>query len=571
MAELAALTALVVPLIDRVQPQWKKNKRAQRDRFIEETTRTIADHHLAVVNWTGEVHDVGPGQFEPDAATIELIFRSQRRRLGVGGRELTEIDLLLDERNFAVLGDPGAGKTTTLRRLARNVAVSAEVADNDAFRFVVLVVCREEQWDKRSLYEILGTKIGIDDKVAADLDNVAVSINELLGTGALVIVDGLDEVPNRHRSQLEQELTRLGRSMADGKVIVSCRSGDYSQPIQGFAPAEILPLDEAQIRSFAEGFLGDDAEGFLEAIAGEDHPASDLTNRPLFLVQMMKVYKRRNSVPERPVDLYGSIVRLVLDDWDNERGIRRSSRYSQFDVDEKRRFLCDLAFDFSRRGLIRFDLDDLVESYRYLAGRYELPKDQARAVALELESHTGLLVESGEQYEFSHLSLQEYLAADSVIRSVPSDHPRWWDYYEVAAVSVALASDVNGWLDALVSLIPREPEDVRPLHGFLHRLGQESPRFEQDERLGHTMMTLLARSRVRDPEAVRALGRSKSLRQSLAEELNTYQHVRAVRGTTSAYDRGDRPDNFTRVVAVPTDVLIAVLGPDLHRACLTEA
>lgn len=192
---------------------------------------------------------------------------------------------------------------------------------------------------------------------------------------------------------------------------MTCRSADYVSPLPGFESAEIRPLVPDQVKRLVESLLnGEEAAAFFEGLAG--HPAVDLANRPLFLTYLAAVYKRRGTIPDRPTDVYEAIVRLVIQEWDEQRGIRRVSKWGGFGVDDKRRFLADLAYELARQELFRFDEHVLVSIYEVLADRYELPKAQARMVAQELESHTGLLAQVGDYYEFSHLALQEYLAAD---------------------------------------------------------------------------------------------------------------------------------------------------------------
>ncbi len=291
------------------------------------------------------------------APTIELSFKTIPRRVGVGGVELNEVDILTTEAHVAVLGDPGAGKTTTLRRLAGWVALEPPAGSGDDWQYVVLIVCRDEAWtpDKDGLYRLLGEKIGVTGKLFADLDNPESRIREALDVGALLI-DGLDEVPARLRDDVERAIVNLGRHLRRAKIVVSCRSGDYVTPLPGFQTAEIRPLTIEQIRRVVDNVLTcDEAAAFYEALNDGRHPAADLANRPLFLMYTLAIFKRRGTIPDRPIDLYEAITRLVIQEWDEQRGVRRASRYAEFGVDDKRRFLADLAHELIRRNRLRFD------------------------------------------------------------------------------------------------------------------------------------------------------------------------------------------------------------------------
>ena len=568
--EPGTLVALLKPLIDRAQPEWKKQQQALRQRFDEEVHRAISDHHVYVTNWCQEAHAGFLMGVPSDAPTIDLSFRTIPRRLGmVGGGELDEVEILTSGKHVAVLGDPGAGKTTTLRRLARWVALEPPVDASDELKYVVLIVCRDEEWsaDKDVLYRLLGKKVGVSGKLFDDLDNPQSRIRQVLDVGALILIDGLDEVPGRLREDIERGIMNLGRHLQQGKIVLSCRSGDYLAPLPSFETAEIRPLTVDQIRRVVDSVLApEEARAFYTALADGQHPAADLANRPLFLMYMLAIFKRRGTIPDRPIDLYEAITRLVIQEWDQQRGVRRSSKYAAFGVDDKRRFLADLAHELILRNRLRFDERELAAVYTLLADRYDLPRNEATAVARELESHTGLLVQSGELYEFSHLSLQEFLAADAMVRGSASARADWWlTHPEVAAVAVAMSSDANLWLDELMRQLPRKDLDgVRGIHSFLHRLPRERPRFVRSPQLGVVLLRLLFRAHIADPDIVAGLRDIKAIRDSVADALSEFNVV--LSGDSAlllrpALDSFGAPDSFK----VSSVVLATVVGEERLR------
>jgi hypothetical protein len=565
------LLAVLGPLIKLAQPEWKSDQKALRRRFEDEVSRGIADHHGYVSRWCQERHNVSLATVSVDASASDQSFRTVPRRLGVAGKELNELDVLLAPSHVAVLGDLGAGKTTTLRRLASYVALEPETQPDDQWKFAVLVVCRDEQWDTTDLYHVLGKAVGVAGKLFDDIDNPEARIRHILDVGALIVIDGLDEVPPRVRSIVERDITQLGRHLTTAKIVVSCRSADYVAPLEGFEIAEIRPLSPGQIKGLVEQILGgEEAVAFHRALRG--HPAAELANRPLFLTYMAAIYKRRGTIPERPVELYEAITRLVIQEWDEQRGLRRVSNWATFGLDDKRRFLADLAFELTRLEVFRFEERLLIDVYEALAERYELPKAQARRVAQELESHTGLLVEAGDRhYEFSHAALQEYLAADAMVRAPAATREGWWTTFPaVAAITVAMSSNPNEWLSDLISQMPPNLEDLRPLKAFLDRLGQERPRFTRSGELGNDLLLLVSRGHISDADAVERLGAIKPVRDSVADTLCEYTHVEVGPATTTASRYEAKAQTPLKALAVPTPVMEALVGPERLRQVARE-
>jgi hypothetical protein len=420
------------------------------------------------------------------------------------------------------------------------------------------------------LYDVLGRVVGITGKLFAEVDNPASRIRHVLDAGCLILIDGLDEVPSRYRRDLERDITQLGRHLQTSKIIVTCRSADYVAPLPGFETAEIRPLVSGQIKRLVGGLLGGaEASTFYEDLAG--HPAADLANRPLFLTYLAAVYKRRGTIPDRPTDVYEAIIRLVIQEWDEQRGVRRVSKWGGFGVDDKRRFLADFAYELTRLELFRFDERVLVVVYEALADRYELPKAQARMVAQELESHTGLLVQVGDYYEFSHLALQEYLAGDAMVRAPTAARGAWWKTFPaVAAVTVAMSSDANRWLHDLIALMPANLDDIRPVQAFLDRLGQERPRFVRSKELGSDLLRLVSRGHIADPAAVSRLGSIKAVRDSVADALFGFTTLDVGPGTTRAARYERRSQMATEALSVSTAVITALVGEERLRQVARE-
>jgi len=415
------------------------------------------------------------------------------------------MDLLEGQTNYQLLGDPGSGKTTTLKRLA-NILLSQEPTSNDDLcHYPVVVVCRDYNWNSGSvslcsvLEEILGfpemkrvskRNAGKEDSEPrkderlAQLTRVA---DFLSGQWVLVLIDGLDEVPVAHRSTLGRDVVALADRLSTGKVVISRRSGDY-QNLEGFTVVELCPLESEQVRAIVTSWLGD-PQPFLDAL--RDHPAEDLASRPLFLAQFLILFQHGGHIPEQPASLYKNITDLMLREWDYGRGVVRHSQYADFGIQEKFEFLCALAHDLLiSRHLVRFGSNDLELVYKAIAPRFRLPLDDAPLVVQEIESHTGLIVESGTAFEFSHLSLQEYLCAHYLSRKplarIAARYIR--EYPEPLAIAVALSSDASATFAEIVTNLGEQGTALVP---FARRLARERPRFTSSLELGMAMVAII--------------------------------------------------------------------------------
>lgn len=525
----AALAAAVETASAVVRKLTKLRGRPDRD-IQDKLAGGLAGHLRYVSSVTSRVQIFGMTM--PDdtgSSTVPLDIRDLPRRFQSGtaaGAQLREVDLLTTAANFALLGDPGAGKTTTIKRLARQMLSEPPASEEDVWAFPVLVMCRERDWDRWSLEDQLADLLHIPGTVPDSMES-GVERRDLtyavLDEGpAILFVDGLDEMPGRARARLERDLERFTDRATLARVIVSCRSGDYRH-LDGFSLVELCPLNDGQIKVVADRALEDGSE-FLRALRAS--PLADLASRPLFLTQLIVVYRNSGgAIPDQPVSLYRLVIRLLLQDWDEQRRIARPSRYARFQVDDKLEFLSALSYELTvERKALRFRTDDLVAAYARIAARFDLPANEARRVAREIEAHTGIIVESGNGFEFSHLSLQEYLCAYYIVREPFDDHVARYlhEYPAPVAIAVALSSNPSHWMANVVlrAGVLNEPEGVR---SFAYRLGQERPRFTRSTELGFAMIKLMAKAGPHCTQCFEGLAKHQAVRESIADALPAYQ------------------------------------------------
>jgi hypothetical protein len=169
---------------------------------------------------------------------------------------------------------------------------------------------------------------------------------------------------------------------------------------------------------------------------------------------MRSIYERIHDIPDKPKSVYRRVVNLLLEEWDSQREVRRYSEYADFDLDRKFEFLAHLAFELTTDAKeLRFNEDTLRFLYAKICAHHGLALDQINKVIAEVESHSGLIVESGYKfYEFAHKSLQEFLAADYVVRlpSLANVAPLLHLIPNELAIATSLSSMPTAYLSELV-------------------------------------------------------------------------------------------------------------------------
>jgi len=331
-----------------------------------------------------------------------------------------------------------------------------------------------------------------------------------------IYLDGLDEVPEDRRLNFDREIQSFAKALSKAKVIVTCRSGAFVRNIHGFSIFEISPLDQNQVSKVASNWLEDPTLFFEELSKIE---MSEICDRPILLGQAIIYFKKSGVLPNQPCKLYKNLAMLMLREWDEQRGIVRNSQYSGFTTDEKYDFLAHLSYQLT--CIIKkktFREVDLILAYKRIWRTFALPEREGKYVAQALESHTGIIVDAGAgNYQFSHLSLQEFFCAEFLVKAPFSDLRRRYfnEYPAPLAVAVALAFEPSKWLTYLV-LEMEGAETAEAAATFIDRVTLEKPSFVASELLGYGVVKLLSMVGVFSMNTVNRFLANEAIAQSVA-------------------------------------------------------
>ncbi|MFJ6650071.1 SUMF1/EgtB/PvdO family nonheme iron enzyme [Streptomyces sp. NPDC091290] len=311
---------------------------------------------------------------------------------------------------FVVLGEPGAGKTTVLCKLALE---AAETRLRTGAGRLPLLVSLADYRDCTDPYVFLA------DQARQRLGD-AVSVRDLLARGELlVLADSLNEMPRTgdqdFRSKIRSWRDFVNR-WPENQFIFSCRQRDYSEPL-GVQQVEIDPLDDARIRLFLEQYLGDEsAESLWTRItAGRDNLIS-LARNPYLLTMLTAIYLFEGDLPTNRALLFTNFIEVLF---------RRESGKGHTDWPPRTVLftaLAKLAWSMLASGegtklsysamarLLRHQVDAPLDS-GYTPSDVIIQLGLATSL---LESHAG--AEGEEEIFFYHHLLQEAMAAREMLR-----------------------------------------------------------------------------------------------------------------------------------------------------------
>ena len=412
-----------------------------------------------------ELIGLGAGDFRFDLDEVYVPLRISQRgwRLDPGlPRRADEVegvagdqDVALDGafalakrrgRELAFFGDPGAGKTTVLRKLLHQTLTAGPQTLGLAPRTLPFFL-RLRQLEPTHLKAPLAAFLqrSLDDDAPGRFPDTFAAALWRRGD-LLLLLDGLDEIAStEHRAAvcryLDDQLA--GEHDRGIRAVVSSRHAGVGGSVQvpnRFLPLDVRKLDDPSIHALVRSWFQAahrartpdestwtecdaqaerEATELIERLGAEEYSSRqilELISTPLLVTLLCIVVLRGGDIPRRRTKFYGECLTVLLGRWSSAKDIR-----PLLEVEDALTVLGEVALHLHEAGR-RFDLtlDELAtvtaKQRTRLSGRLgrEIAPDELldwlhRGAAVFSEYAAG-------EYGFAHLGLQEYLAATEIAK-----------------------------------------------------------------------------------------------------------------------------------------------------------
>jgi tetratricopeptide (TPR) repeat protein len=315
-----------------------------------------------------------------------------------------------------ILGEPGAGKTTSLKKLAAEYAQWRgegkqpglnEPEDFNLPIFVDLSAYPTVADKQHGLLRLITSSVrGIHD----------VDVRKRLAAGGcLLLFDGLNEVGEAFDEVVQQIRRLVNHEIPRNRFVVTCRPGIYRDELRNeFSTFQLERLTSFNASKVLEIEIG--AEKAQAAWKGLDEYTSDLCRNPLMLTLLADELRVSDTPPQNRAQLFDRFVDRYLSELARVKGAGA--------VRVEKEILSALAWRLgTSRTLLSADEAAAAMSSRLaeLQSKKEAPADlNVSELNREFLNH-GLLRESAGQTGFFHQAVQEYFFAREVALHQPME------------------------------------------------------------------------------------------------------------------------------------------------------
>jgi predicted NACHT family NTPase len=341
---------------------------------------------------------------------LETAFRRSSRRNFLpkdispkDGMELANMTQFLN-----VLGQPGAGKSTFLRKVGLEALLPPEKRKFSHCCVPVYVELKRCKAQHVRLAEIIQQEFS-SFGFPTGFSELALRHGKLL-----VLLDGLDEVPTDNLDDVVEDIREFVDTNSSNRFITSCRTAFYKTWFTRFTDVVLADFKEDQIQAFLRNWFRSPmdlerktAEKFWDMLKRpENHATLELAGRPLLLTFICLFHDETLSLPANRSDLYEGAFRILLEKWAAEKRIRNdpichglTTKWEIILLEQ----IAGPAFEEKKVFFTENELTNIID--RFLLKDLNAPDVEGRDVMEAIEIQQGLLVKRAQNiYSFSHLS-----------------------------------------------------------------------------------------------------------------------------------------------------------------------
>ena len=395
--------------------------------------------------------------------------------------------VLSTRRRLVIRGGAGAGKTSLMQWLAVHAARQDFEASFKHWNSRVPFFIRLRNWVDQGFPAVKEFVQPIAKNIIDEMPRGWV--REQLDNGcALVLIDGVDELPRGKRQQFFEALQKLVSEFPYAIYITTSRPAGLKDEngeewvewenwikAEGFSNCVMEPMTLPEIEQFVSRWHNslpkpsryDDkypqqiADNLMRQLRQRSE-IRQLAATPLLCTMICALhYENERTLPETRIRLYDKCIEMLLEERDKQREIKSDINLT---LEQKEGFLMEFAYWLMRNNYSDAEVEKADRQFQDYAKEYDLPNVTGRDIRQLLLERSGLLREPlVGRIDFVHRTFQEYLAAKAVL-----DH-------EDLGVLLNHAED-DQWREAIITAVGKgtRPQRRELLSKLLKR-GNDNP------------------------------------------------------------------------------------------------
>lgn len=390
--------------------------------------------------------------------------------------------MLTKSRRLVVRGEAGSGKTTLLHWIAVRSARQDFAQHLASWNATVPLFIRLRE----SVKDGFPTPESLPGMVAPMLAGAMPRgwVHDLLESGrALVLVDGVDELPREHRDKMRQRLAEMVSAYPLARYVVSSRPSalkaddwpEWQQWIsaEGFTEVALQPMSPEQINGFVEQWhaavreLIEPSElveferrpGNLKRLLRARSALRKLATSPLLCAMICALHRERGDrLPSERITLYKECCEMLLSLREGVRGIEPGEEYPDLSDPQKQTLIQSFAYWLMSNGWSDVEAAEADAHFEKRLKLMNLPSVNGGQVRTYFVERSSLLREPvQERIDFAHRTFQEFMAAQEAVNNgdigvlLKNAHDDQWREMIILAAGLARPKECERLLKGIIN------------------------------------------------------------------------------------------------------------------------
>lgn len=454
---------------------------------------------------------------EQEKYHLKMLELNQEERINLEEKHdaLHISSILSKEKKLVILGDPGSGKTISLRYIALMLGYGGSSKDLGLNEPLIPLIIRlsdfARELENRPRLSLENYLVNYIQQAYSSSDRLGEFLRLLIEQGkCMLLLDGLDEVDFNFRMgkvshesviQAVQKFAyiRCNENCGNRMIVTSRIEGYWNDPLLDFKHIQLKSLtvpDEvesflmqwytAHELAFDRNLDLDIAESRALERVTELMPkilstasVRRLATNPLLLTILALINENVGRLPNRRIKLYEIAAQTLIECWRQLQVGLPDNLIAEFGEDMVIRVMAPLAYwmhDNYPGGTASFEeISEELEKILENEGFEKESKDLTNRFLYHARFQTGLLTErSLNQFGFFHLTFEEYLTARQIARQREDERrrmlklhwydPRWQEVILLTAGQLGIAEsktdDVSVFIEDLLKMEPEKDEQI---------------------------------------------------------------------------------------------------------------
>ena len=314
--------------------------------------------------------------------------------------------------HVVILGNPGMGKTTCLRKIVLDLIKSNT---SPTPKQIIPIYLQLRNWiNNNDIIENLRNSL-----IDHDGLYLAENFTRIAQNGKFFLcIDGLDEVRDDFQNQIIQSINQISNTFPKMNIFISSRNYSSYLHLQNFKYFEINPYPLLQLKEWTYqrfySILNKSWQVFYCSLL-QNNNYREIAQNPLLMSIAINLFLEWSNFPQNSASLLQSYSEALIEKWDKTRCITRNNNY--FNTPSKRlSLLSNISINLQLQGKEDFTFEEYLKW-----DKSNLEIEELKQVLISIIKDTGLIETSffanENSFKFKHKLLRDYFSAKYIVES----------------------------------------------------------------------------------------------------------------------------------------------------------